>query len=130
MNSTIAQIKQIVSRHPDIVLAIVFGSMATGKENRESDLDLAVKSDHKLDANEKMLLITELANVVGRPIDLIDLSTCGEPLLGQILQQGKRIHGTSTEFAKVLYRHLLDEADFVPYQKRILDERRKAWIGL
>ncbi|RTZ76996.1 MAG: nucleotidyltransferase domain-containing protein [Gammaproteobacteria bacterium] len=82
-----------------------------------------------MNAEQKMQLISDLATVTGRPIDLIDLQTVGEPLLGQILKQGIRLHGSDTDYGKLLARHLLDEADFMPYYRRILRERRKKWIG-
>ena len=63
-------------------------------------------------------------------MDLIDLTRVGEPLLGQILQHGQRLHGSDADFgAQLLYRHLVDAADFLPLRERILKERRDAWIG-
>ena len=64
-----------------------------------------------------------------RPIDLIDLKDVGEPLLGQIIAKGRRIRGSDTAYGKLLARHLYAEADFMPYQRRILKERRDKWIG-
>lgn len=31
--------------------------------------------------------------------------------------------------ASLLRQHLFDAADFLPYRDRILEERRRAWIG-
>jgi hypothetical protein len=55
----------------------------------DSDIDLAVQMAAPLGACEKMELIANTAAATGRPIDLIDLRTVGEPLLGQILKHGK-----------------------------------------
>jgi hypothetical protein len=60
---------------------------------------------------------------------LVDLFTVGEPLLGQIIAGGRRILGDDERYALLLSRHLFDQADFMPYRKRILQERRQAWIG-
>lgn len=76
-----------------------------------------------------MLLIGQIASVTGRPVDLIDLSHVGEPLLGQILREGERILGDDTVFASLISKHVYNRADFYPYQQRILRERRAAWIG-
>ena len=128
-----SNLKQIIlaaiSIQTGIRLAILFGSLATGKGRAESDLDLAVDAGRSLTASEKMALISELAQRTGRPIDLVDIHTVGEPLLGQILQHGKRILGSDTHYANLVTRHLIDQADFLPYRDRILAERRKAWIG-
>ena len=118
-----------ISTQPGIQLAILFGSLATGKGDKESDLDIAVDAGRRLNANEKTSLIGELARQTGRPVDLVDIQSIGEPLLGQVLRYGKRILGSDRHFARVLSRHLFDQADFLPYRNRILAERRQAWIG-
>ncbi|MFT3789800.1 MAG: hypothetical protein QM741_01725 [Rudaea sp.] len=82
-----------------------------------------------MSAAEKMRLIEDLAAAIGRPVDLIDLKTVGEPLLGQIPQYGQRVLGSNTDYAALIRRHLFDAEDFLPYARRILHERKRAWIG-
>ncbi len=118
-----------ISTQPGIGLAILFGSLAAGQGRMESDLDLAVDAGRRLTDSEKVALISELAGRTGRPVDLVDLHAAGEPLLGQILQHGKRILGSDTHYANLIRRHLFDQADYLPYRDRILAERRQAWIG-
>jgi predicted nucleotidyltransferase len=122
-------IQQVLTRHGDIRLAILFGSLAKGSATAESDLDLAILMDVPLPAETKMALIGELSQAMGRPVDLIDLRVTGESILGQILKYGDRLLGSDTDYAELLKRHLFDEADFMPYRRRILAERRQAWIG-
>jgi predicted nucleotidyltransferase len=112
-----------------VLVAILFGSLATGVGRAESDLDLAVDAGRQLTAAEKMALISDLAGRIGRPVDLVDIHAIGEPLLGQILRHGKRILGSDTHYANLLRRHLFDQADYLPYRNRILFERRQAWIA-
>ena len=123
------RIRQILSRQGDIRLAILFGSLAAGDATPQSDLDLAVLMGIPLSTETKMTLIGELSQAIGRPVDLIDLRVAGEPLLGQILKHGVRLFGNDTDYAELLKRHLFEEADFMPYRRRILAERRRAWIG-
>lgn len=123
------RIRQILSRHGDIRLAILFGSLVTGDATPQSDLDLAVQMRIPLSTETKMTLIGELSQAIGRPVDLIDLRVAGEPLLGQILKHGVRLFGNDTDYAELLKRHLFEEADFMPYRRRILADRRRAWIG-
>ncbi len=130
MPSIIDQIRSVLNRHPGIHQAVLFGSVAEGRARPDSDLDLAVSAEGPLEAAEKQQLIAELAETVGRPIDLIDLATAGEPLLGQVLAHGKRVIGDDEAYANLLLRHLYAEADFVPYRDRILRERRGKWIGI
>lgn len=123
------QLREALSSFQQITLAILFGSVASGKANAQSDLDLAVIAAKPLQAPEKIQIIEALALLTGRPIDLVDVHEAPEPLLGQVLKHGRRILGTDTAYAQLLYRHLIQQADFVPLQNRILSERRMAWIG-
>ena len=118
-----------IDTQPEIRLAILFGSLAAGRERGESDVDLAVDAGRRLTAGEKLTLITELAEQTGRPVDLVDLQAVGEPLLGQILRHGKKLLGGETCYADLIRRHLFDQADYLLYRCRILAERRQGWIG-
>ncbi len=124
------RIRQVFGQYPFIRLVMLFGSLAKGSARPESDIDLAVVSDQPFGIDEKMALISDLAQKFGRPVDLVDLSTAGEPLLGQILASGIMILGDHSRYAHLLTRHLFNQADFMPYRSRILRERRQAWIGL
>ena len=42
--------------------------------------------------------------------------------------EGRRLLGDNATYAALLTRHLLNAADFLPLQQRILKERRDAWI--
>jgi predicted nucleotidyltransferase len=75
-----------VTNHPEIKLAVVFGSVAQSTAGRDSYVDVAVQSSKPLGADKKMQLIADLAATTARQIDLIDLRTAGEPLLGLILK--------------------------------------------
>lgn len=123
------RIRQVLEQHGSIAMAILFGSLAGARATAQSDLDLAVLMGVPLSAETKMILIGELSQVIGRPIDLVDLRVVGEPLLGQILKHGVRLFGSDIDYAGLLKRHLFEEADFMPYRRRILAERRQAWIG-
>jgi predicted nucleotidyltransferase len=122
-------ISRILEGHPEIRLALLFGSIATGRATPESDLDVAIKAERALSSLDKTALIEELAEATGRPVDLIDLATAGEPLLGQILRNGKRITGSPSQLAELMISHLGQQADFLPYRERILAERRRKWTG-
>lgn len=123
------RIRQVLNQHGDIRLAILFGSLAKGRATPQSDLDLAVLMGAPLSAETKMALIGDLSQAIGRPVDLVDLRMVGEPLVGQILKHGVRLFGSDSDYAELIKRHLFEEADFMPYRRRILAERRQAWIG-
>ena len=122
-------IRKVLERHSYIRLAILFGSFATGHISSDSDLDVAVDAGRPITVDEKMKLIEDLAIEIGRPVDLIDLHTVGEPLLGRIVTRGRRLMGDDTRYANWIRKHLFEQADFMPYRSRILAERRQRWIG-
>ena len=119
----------LLGQHPGVELAILFGSVATGQAQWQSDIDLAISLGRPATAQERIELIEQIAMATGRPVDLIDLTQVGEPLLGQILARGQRVIGSDEAYARLLSRHLIEQADFLPYRNRILEERRRAWIG-
>lgn len=124
-----ASLREVLARFPGLVLALVFGSVAQGRQRADSDLDIAVAASRALTVPEKMALIGALAERTGRPVDLIDLTTVAEPLLGQIVRHGRRLLGSDGAYGRLVSRHLFEQADFMPYRSRVLAERRAAWIG-
>lgn len=123
-------IESVMSRYPSVVLAILFGSMAQDRTRDDSDLDIAVTSSTPLAAQTHLAIIEDLALAIGRPVDLIDLDQTHNPLLRQILTKGRRVlcHDR-TRYAELLLRMVYEEADVMPYYRRILSDRRQAWIG-
>lgn len=105
-------VRAVLTAHGGVRLAILFGSLAAGKGRPDSDVDLTIDAGHVLKVETKMTLIGKLAEATGRPIDLIDLRSVGEPLLGQIIKHGKRLFGEDAIYAELIKRHLFDEAGF------------------
>jgi predicted nucleotidyltransferase len=123
------QLREVLAGFPVLILALVFGSVAKGLQRIDSDLDIAVVAKQALTVDEKIVIISALAEKTGRPVDLVDLKVVGEPLLGQIVQHGRRLLGSDGEYGRLISRHLFEQADFMPYRNRILAERRAEWIG-
>ena len=123
------QLREVLAGFPELILALVFGSVAKGLQHIDSDLDIAVVTKQALTADEKIVIISALAEKTGRPVDLVDIKVVGEPLLGQIVLHGRRLLGSDGEYGRLISRHLFEQADFMPYRNRILAERRAAWIG-
>ena len=122
---------ELLADHPSVTMAFLFGSLAAGHGRMESDLDLAVSTTNPLTPQTKIELIEDLAVAIGRPVDLIDLAQAHGPLLQQIVTRGRMVLCKNrTLYAELLRRVAYDEADVMPYYRRILSERRQAWIGI
>jgi uncharacterized protein len=121
----------LFARYPTIKLGILFGSLAEGHATPASDLDLGVAAAEPLDTAMKTVLIEALAEISGRPVDLVDLRVVSGPILQHVLTQGKLIYCIDRTLYAVLIRTMLfNQSDMMPYYDRILAERRKAWIGV
>ena len=130
LNSMTRELQGFFEAEGDIELAILFGSMATGTFSVNSDVDIAIKRNKPLTGEQKIYFIEQIAKITGRAVDLVDLSTVGEPLLGQIFKYGQRLLGTDARYAALALRHIYAQEDFVPYMARALKERRQQWINL
>lgn len=113
----------------EVEQVVLFGSLAVGRARPESDLDVAVESRQPLSSQQKMAMIEALALASSRPVDLVDLRTAGQPLLTRIVTTGVRLKGSDTCWARLVYRNIIDNEDFVPLQQRILRARQAAWIN-
>ena len=123
-------IARTLSDYPDIRLAILFGSLSKDRARAHSDLDIAVAGSRPLQAQEKRALIEGLAMVAGRPVDLVDLCTADGLILAQVITTGKIILCADRAlYAMLIKKVLFNNADMMPSHRRILAERRKAWIG-
>ena len=118
----------LLSHYPQIKLAILFGSQATGNARPDSDIDLGLLAQAPLSADFKLQLIQTIGAEFGCPVDIVDLYHVPEPITGQVFK-GMRLVGSDTTYAELLTRHLLNVADFLPLHQRILTERRNRWIN-
>lgn len=87
------QLTQSLRHHiPEAQAVYVFGSQATGTENPDSDLDIAVLAPAPLDAEKLFALAAELATAAGRHVDLVDLRAASTVMRSQVIANGRRIY--------------------------------------
>lgn len=128
-NAAVQKLRELLTHFPDIRVAALFGSMAKGTERPDSDIDVAVQTNKTLSAAERIAITEAIALAFNRPVDLIDLRTAGQPLLDQIVSSGLQVTGSRHLWGDLIYRNIMENEDFVPYQKRILEGRRRAWMN-
>lgn len=76
----IKKIKDILIGYENIIFAYIFGSYAQGKMRPDSDIDIAIYSERKLDSKTYLDIKMALTDVCKREIDLIILNDA-TPLL-------------------------------------------------
>ena len=70
----------------------LFGSYATEMHTSRSDLDIAFLTSEKISAVERWKIQEELASLIDKDIDLIDLKDGSVVLRAQVVENGKRIY--------------------------------------
>ncbi|KEK24930.1 type VII toxin-antitoxin system MntA family adenylyltransferase antitoxin [Bacillus gaemokensis] len=97
---------------------IVFGSTAENREREDSDIDIAYASDIMLGNYERFLLAQELANIVHKEVDLVDLSEASTIFQAQIIHKGKTIYCSDEE------RKIVFEMKALKMYARLNEERQ------
>ena len=72
-------------------MIIVFGSFAKGAARADSDVDVAIYDDGEYSAYEFFMAAQELAGIIGRDVDLINLKSASTVMKAQIVGYGKVI---------------------------------------
>ena len=86
--SLLALIRQQV---PDLLAVYGFGSQFNGTAGADSDLDLAVLVAGKADTLQLWQVSSELADLAGCDVDLLDLRAASTVMQYQIITQGERL---------------------------------------
>lgn len=124
-----ATVNLVLKGFPSISFAGIFGSAAKGRLTDHSDVDIAVAALLPLSLERRADLLTALSRALDREIDVIDLQAVTGLILQQALCTGKIIKKTDTRvYAGLLKRMLFNQADMMPYYRRILEHRNRAWL--
>lgn len=82
------KVREVLERHPEVRLAILFGSLAKGTDHPDSDVDVAISGPSSL----MLALGGELSLELGREVDVVRLETAPIPLLDELLRTGIVVH--------------------------------------
>lgn len=77
---------------PSLVAIYQFGSSVSGGEHRESDIDLAFLASAPLPHVARFDLQQELASVLKREVDLIDLRAASTVMAIQVISTGRLLY--------------------------------------
>jgi len=123
-NPDIKLLTKVFKNYPEIKAVYLFGSTATGKLHRESDVDLAVYPDTPGLREKKLSILTELARLGFCDVDLVFMDENDIVLQYEAVRQNIVVYQTAgfdrgSTYSKIV-RHYLD---FYPY----LTEQRNAY---
>lgn len=111
-------IKKILLEKTSAFIIILFGSAADGRVRSDSDIDLAFLSGKNLSGYEVFCIAQELADELGKNVDLIDMSKASTVFKAIILGTGKIIYSSD-----VNRKHEFQIKTFKDYA--LLNEERK-----
>ncbi len=78
-------------RKKQIAAVYLFGSMATDRNRRGSDIDLAILTKRTISGRERLRIEANLSNLLRRDVDLIVFGQAAPLLQHQILKYGRLI---------------------------------------
>lgn len=91
----LSQIAEYLLNHTQVSAAWLFGSMATGKARKNSDIDIAVLFIPGLSKYKhfdlRLSLAGELARLTGRDVDVVDMQSAPLYLQHQVRKTGRLI---------------------------------------
>ncbi len=104
---------------PAVQAIYLFGSVACGEAGAQSDVDLAILGEREVDPVLLWETAQEIADVVGREVDLLDLRAVSTVMRMQVISRGERIHCQDAMAAETF-------EDFVFSHYALLNEERQA----
>lgn len=129
-HETIEKLKDYFKQIHEVSSAILFGSYAKGTQNEKSDIDLAILTNQGLTAELKIKIISDLAIIFHKTIDVIDLQTIHVPLLQEILTKGIWLQLESNSIKeKLIQRMIYEVEDLQPLRENIQNEKIKRFIN-
>ena len=107
----------------EIASVYLFGSFASGKYTKTSDIDIGILFEHKFIESAELLkekYMSELGRILRKDIDVIVMNTAGEVILNQIYKKGKSILKKNKKFEKAFrIKAFMFYVDFEIYLKQI-----------
>lgn len=130
VEDTIKKTKDFFERDPDVLLALLFGSFATGRAGAKSDVDIAVAYPSRLSLEERIAKAQELSAEINKEVDLIDLRDAHGLLLQQVLANRRTLVNRDPElYGMVIARRINEEEDLMPLYEEGLQARRKRFLN-
>lgn len=91
-NKQIERITNLLKEKIECEAIILFGSYARETQTKESDIDIAFKTNKRIEAQEKFELVQELEEMLKIDVDLINLDDITDVFRYEILMNGKTLY--------------------------------------
>jgi hypothetical protein len=117
-------IKNYMTKESDILCVYLFGSTASGKENKFSDVDIAVLFDDTVGqekySQRALSVMDGLSVVLDKNVDIIVLNTANSFLKFRIIKTGTRIYERPDRGSRYFEaRSIIEYFDFFPIREML-----------
>lgn len=118
------KIREYFSHQEKVICVYLFGSTAKSKENKFSDVDIAVLFDAGVDRVEytrRCLSITdELSRILDKDIDVVDLNEAASFLKFHIIKEGIKVYERPCRIEHNFEaRTIVEYLDFLPIRRKL-----------
>lgn len=119
MRSIIKEKKKIgrLAEKHGLGLIILFGSFAAGKNRKESDVDIAVRSKEDFSLSDELLFVRDLNKIIPGKIDLSIVNHANPLHLYEISKSAVLLYGSKKDFIKFKLYAFHRYNDYLPYFK-------------
>lgn len=118
-NYQINKIVKFARSHKSISAIYLFGSHVSGYERATSDIDLGILYHGDKSGFKRINMETEIANILNKEVDLVDMKKCGLFLRHQIYKDGKLIYHDKTEIPYLFRAKSINEYLDTNYYQRL-----------
>jgi predicted nucleotidyltransferase len=113
----------------DIVLAILFGSFASGTQDESSDIDIAVHTTEPASVELLIDLQIDIGALCHRQIDILDLRQAEGTILCQVIAHGIKIKSNSSLFALYNLKAIYFHEDFLPSLRLMQEAKIRRFVN-
>jgi uncharacterized protein len=116
------KIKKILINNLSPKLIYIFGSITTNRVRKDSDVDIAILTDKKIDEYQLYMISQQLADDLKREVDIVDLKRASTVFKAEVLRNGKLIYNSDSQEKMHFQLGVLQDYVF-------LNERRREIIN-
>ena len=120
----------ILNNYPEVTFALLFGSTATGRAKKESDIDIAIAAKDLLGVQKMVDIQLALSRMLQKEVDLLDIHSLNGIILQEIFKNGRIIIKKDTSlYAKLLRKLWYQHADILPNIRHIIRTQAKRFAN-
>ena len=117
-----------IGRKYDLKLALLFGSRARNQERKDSDLDIAILGNKKIDFKELLQINYEFQKVFEIIVDVRSLHNTSPLFRYQVTKNSQLFYGTSRDYfnyKSFAYLDYIDNESMFSLTRKIIMRRQK-----